>query len=131
MDFITDKRRKVPYLPFAGDPKFGRAPVIHKALPERSDRPDQVLRNVYRRSQSLQCIPTFSDRLSGSLDHSVKQLLRIARSTPDQIPNGRKLHQKTLHTLEKRIVQFARYPGSLVDALLQAQMFRPLPVLDV
>src|SRR5215475_10181220 len=124
MDFITEERRKVPYLPFDADSKFGRARAICEALSERSDRPDQVHRNNYRRSQTLHCIPTFIDHISRTLDHSVKQLLRIARSTPDQVAHGRKLHQKTLHTLEKRIVQFARYPGSLVDALLQAQMFR-------
>src|SRR5262245_14199810 len=52
VDFITDERRRVPYLPFDGDSKFGRGRVIGETFAECSDSRDQALRNVYRRSQT-------------------------------------------------------------------------------
>ena len=83
-----------------------------------------------RGAQVLDGVASLTDRLVSDLHSRVQDLLGIARTFAEQLPNCLQSEHQTLEALQQGVVQLSCDPGALVDTVFQAQLEPPANLAD-
>src|SRR5262245_12250130 len=125
VDVVADNRMEAARRALDRHPEQGRGLLAIAALElfgQRRNGLRQFVAHDRGRSQVLNRVTAFDDRLIRSVESSVECLEGLRRVRGQQVTRALKAKHQSLKTLEQRIVQFACDSRPLVDPLVEPQV---------